>query len=66
MEHYDWIGDKMSDYDIKNKVVQANDLVQLSKWNLDVVPLKVFKTLVSCIDTKIPLRTILYIFLEKN
>lgn len=41
----------MSDYDIKNKVVQANDLVQLSKWNLDVVPLKVFKTLVSCIDT---------------
>ena len=44
----------MSDYDIKNKVVQANDLVQLSKWNLDTVPLKVLKTLVSCIDTKNP------------
>lgn len=42
----------MSDYDIKNKVVQANDLVQLSKWNMNVVPLKIFKTLVSCIDTK--------------
>ena len=44
----------MSDYDIKNKVVQANDLVQLSKWNLDAVPLKILKTLVSCIDTKNP------------
>jgi plasmid replication initiation protein len=44
----------MSDFDIKNKVVQANDLVQLSKWNLDAVPLKVFKTLISCIDTKNP------------
>lgn len=45
---------KMSDFDIKNKVVQANDLIQLSKWNLNAVPLKVFKTLVSCIDTKNP------------
>lgn len=44
----------MSDYDIQNKVVQANDLVQLSKWSLNAVPLKVFKTLVSCIDTKNP------------
>ncbi len=44
----------MSDFDIKNKVVQANDLVQLSKWNLDAVPLKILKTLVSCIDTKNP------------
>lgn len=44
----------MSDYDIQNKVVQANDLIQLSKWNLNAVPLKVFKTLVSCIDTKKP------------
>lgn len=44
----------MSDFDIKNKVVQANDLIQLSKWNLNAVPLKVFKTLVSCIDTKNP------------
>ena len=44
----------MSDFDIKNKVVQANDLIQLSKWNLDAVPLKILKTLVSCIDTKNP------------
>lgn len=44
----------MSDFNEKNKVVQANDLVQLSKWNLNTVPLKVFKTLVSCIDTKNP------------
>lgn len=42
----------MSDFDLKNKVVQSNDLVQLSKWNLNAVPLKVFKTLISCIDTK--------------
>lgn len=44
----------MSDFDIRNKVVQSNDLIQLSKWNLDAVPLKIFKTLVSCIDTKQP------------
>lgn len=44
----------MSDFDINNKVVQANDLVQLSKWNLNALPLKIFKTLVSCIDTKNP------------
>lgn len=45
---------KMSDFNEKNKVVQANDLIQLSKWNLNAVPLKVFKALVSCIDTKNP------------
>lgn len=44
----------MSDFDIKNKVVQSNDLVQLSKWNLNAVPLKIFKTLISCIDVKHP------------
>lgn len=44
----------MSNFDIKNKVVQANDLVQLSKWNMNVVPLKIFKALISCIDTKNP------------
>lgn len=44
----------MSDFNEKNKVVQANDLVQLSKWNLNAIPLKIFKTLVSCIDTKHP------------
>lgn len=44
----------MSNFSEKNKVVQANDLIQLSKWNLNALPLKVFKTLVSCIDTKNP------------
>lgn len=44
----------MSDFNENNKVVQANDLIQLSKWNLNAVPLKVFKALVSCIDTKNP------------
>lgn len=44
----------MSNFKDKNKVVQANDLIQLSKWNLNAVPLKVFKTLVSCIDVKNP------------
>ena len=46
----------MSDFNENNKVVQANDLIQLSKWNLNAVPLKVFKTLISCIDTKKPLK----------
>ena len=40
----------MSDFDIKNKVVQANDLVQLSKWNLDAVPLKILKTLMNLLN----------------
>ena len=44
----------MSDFDINNKVVQANELIQLSKWNLNAVPLKLFKTLISCIDTHNP------------
>lgn len=44
----------MSNFDIKNKVVQSNDLIQLSKWNLNAVPLKIFKTLISCIDVKHP------------
>lgn len=44
----------MSDFNEKNKVVQANDLIQLSQWKLNAVPLKVFKALVSCIDTKNP------------
>lgn len=41
-------GDFMSDFDIKNKVVQSNDLIQLSKWNMSVVPFKIFKALISC------------------
>lgn len=44
----------MSDFKEKNKVVQANDLIQLSRWNLNAVPLKIFKALVSCVDTKNP------------
>jgi plasmid replication initiation protein len=44
----------MSDFNVKNKVVQSNDFIQLSKWNLNAVPLKIFKTLISCIDTLHP------------
>lgn len=46
------LGDKMSDFDIKNKVVQSNDLIQLTQWSLNIIPLKIFKTFVSCIDIK--------------
>lgn len=44
----------MSDFSMSNKVVQANELVQLSRWNLSATMLKIFKTLVSCIDTQNP------------
>lgn len=44
----------MSDFDINNKVVQANNLIQQSQWALGMVPLKIFKVLVACIDTKTP------------
>lgn len=48
------MGGIMSDFNLENKVVQSNDLVQLSKWDLEVIPMKIFKTLVSCIDTNHP------------
>lgn len=44
----------MSDYKISNLVVQANSLIRQTNWNMNVVPLKVLKALISCIDTKNP------------
>lgn len=44
----------MSDFSINNKVVQANSLVQQANWQMNTMPLKIFKTLVSCIDVKNP------------
>lgn len=41
----------MSDFKITNKIVQANELVQQTSWSLNEIPLKIFKVLVSCIDT---------------
>ena len=44
----------MSDYKNTNLVVQANSLIQQANWDLNAVPLKIFKALISCIDTKNP------------
>lgn len=44
----------MSDYKQTNLVVQANSLIRQTNWNMKAVPLKVFKVLISCIDTKNP------------
>lgn len=44
----------MSDFDTKNKVVQANELIQQTNWNLNQTTLKLFKAMVSCIDIKQP------------
>ena len=44
----------MSDFDIKNKVVQANSLVQQTNWQVNAVPLRMFKALISCINTQDP------------
>lgn len=44
----------MSDFEITNKVVQANELIQQANWQMNTVPLKLFKTIISCIDTKKP------------
>lgn len=44
----------MSDYKNTNFVVQANSLIRQTNWNMKAVPLKVFKVLISCIDTKNP------------
>ena len=48
----------MSDFDTNNKVVQSNALVQMSRWKLSTNALKIFKTLVSCIDTNNPSKTV--------
>lgn len=44
----------MSDFNENNLVVQSNELIRQVNWNLDTVPLKIFKILISCIDTKNP------------
>lgn len=41
----------MSDFKLTNKVVQDNKLVQQTNWTLNEIPLKIFKVLVSCINT---------------
>lgn len=44
----------MSDFEITNKVVQANELIQQANWQMNTIPLKLFKTIISCIDTEHP------------
>lgn len=44
----------MSDFEITNKVVQANELIQQANWQMNMMPLKLFKTIISCIDTENP------------
>lgn len=44
----------MSDFNENNLVVQSNELIRQVNWNLNTVPLKAFKILISCIDTKNP------------
>ena len=43
-----------SDFKETNIVVQANDLVQTANWSMNVIPLKIFKGLISCINTLKP------------
>lgn len=40
----------MSNFDLNNKVAQTNELIRQAHWELDGVSLKIFKTLISCID----------------
>lgn len=44
----------MSDYKPTNYVVQANDLIRYANWKMDKTPLKIFKLIVSCVDTENP------------
>ena len=44
----------MSDFKDTNLVVQANYLIQQANWKMNAIPLKIFKVLISCIDTKNP------------
>ena len=45
---------KNSDFKDSNLIVQSNELIQQTNWNINAIPLKIFKTLISCIDTKNP------------
>lgn len=53
-------GDKQmnSDYNINNKVVQANQFIQQTNWTLKETQLKLLKVFISCIDTKHPTGTV--------
>lgn len=44
----------MSDFNSKNKIVQANELVQKTNWEMNETALKLFKLCVSCIDVNEP------------
>lgn len=44
----------MSDFNGKNKIVQANNFIQETNWALKTNQLKLFKMLVSCIDVNKP------------
>ncbi|MBL1227227.1 replication initiation protein [Enterococcus sp. BWR-S5] len=46
-----------SDFSLSNKVAQHNDLIT-SVSTLNIVPLKIFEIIVSCVDTKNPKREI--------
>ena len=44
----------ISDYKDNNKVAQANDLITQARGDLNLVPLKMLKLLISCVDTENP------------
>ena len=44
----------MSDYKETNIIVQANDLVRNTNWTMNVIPLKIFKGMISCINVNNP------------
>lgn len=45
---------QQSDFKDTNCIVQSNNLIQTTRNTLNLVPLKIFKVLVSCIDTNHP------------
>lgn len=47
-----------TDYNMTNKVVQANQFIQQTNWTLKETQLKLLKIFISCIDTKKPSDTI--------
>ena len=42
----------MNEFKDNNKVVQANQFITQTHWEMSLTPLKLFKILVSCLDTK--------------
>lgn len=43
-----------SDYKETNLIVQSNELVQHTNWEMNFIPMKLFKGIVSCINTSDP------------